>query len=259
MMLSVIIPTYNEEDFLPALLQSLKDQAYRDFEVIVADARSTDRTREIAASYGCRVIDGGLPAVGRNRGAAAAQGDLFLFLDADVILPDQNFFSEILREFGRRKMDISTCRIDPMTDDPRDRFFHWVFNAYVIGSQRLFPHAPGFFILIKRSVFEAVRGFDEAIRLAEDHDLTSRAAEIGRFRIIRSRTLPVSVRRFERDGRMNVIMKYLLAELYIRAFGPVHSDIFKYRFGYRKGSGSRHGEAAVAASRALASKDFIDR
>ena len=234
-MLSIIIPTYNEEDFLPALLKSLENQTYRDFEVIVADAKSTDQTREIAVAYGCQVVEGGPPAMGRNHGAAAASGETLLFLDADVILPDESFLSDVLREFRGRRLEVATCRIDPMPDDPRDRFFHWVFNVFVTSSQWLFPHAPGFFILIRKSVFEAIRGFDEKIMLAEDHDLTTRAADIGRFRILRSRTLPVSVRRFERDGRFNVIAKYVLAELYMRTFGPVYTDLFRYRFGYRKG------------------------
>ena len=69
MILSIIIPTYNEEEYLPVLLESIKEQSFDDYEVIVADANSTDKTREIAKEYGCIVVDGGLPAVGRNNGA----------------------------------------------------------------------------------------------------------------------------------------------------------------------------------------------
>lgn len=236
-MLSVVIPTYNEEEYLPALLQSLKDQRFRDIEVIVADANSTDRTREIAESFGCRVVAGGLPAAGRNRGAAAALGDMLLFLDADVLLPDARYASAIVREFETRKLDVATCRVDPISSDPLDRLFHWIYNTYMVGTQHVFPHAPGFFILIKRSVFEAIHGFDEAIRLAEDCDLVHRASEIGKFRILNSRLIPASIRRFERDGRLNVVTKYVFSELHLRTLGPIYTDAFKYRFGHRKGSG----------------------
>ena len=75
MILSIIIPTYNEEEYLPVLLDSIKSQSFDDYEIIVADANSTDKTREIAESYGCIVVAGGLPAVGRNNGAKIAKGE----------------------------------------------------------------------------------------------------------------------------------------------------------------------------------------
>ena len=46
MIFSIIIPTYNEEEYLPILLDSIKEQDFSDYEVIVADANSTDKTRE---------------------------------------------------------------------------------------------------------------------------------------------------------------------------------------------------------------------
>lgn len=79
MIFSIVIPTYNEEEYLPKLLESIKMQSYDDYEIIVADANSNDRTREIAEEYGCIVVDGGLPAVGRNNGAKVAKGEIILF------------------------------------------------------------------------------------------------------------------------------------------------------------------------------------
>ena len=76
MKISIIIPTYNEEDYLPALLKSIQRQNFKDLEVIVADAHSTDKTLEIAKKYNCKIVPGGLPAVGRNNGAKIAQGEL---------------------------------------------------------------------------------------------------------------------------------------------------------------------------------------
>lgn len=79
MIFSIVIPTYNEEEYLPKLLESIKMQSYDDYEIIVADANSNDRTREIAEEYGCIVVEGGLPAVGRNNGAKVAKGEIILF------------------------------------------------------------------------------------------------------------------------------------------------------------------------------------
>ncbi len=87
---SIIIPAKNEEKYLPRLLESIKKQTTQPYEIIVADAGSTDRTVEVAKKYGAKVIKGGIPQVGRNNGAKQAKTDIIVFLDADVILPDSN-------------------------------------------------------------------------------------------------------------------------------------------------------------------------
>ncbi|MGO4108671.1 glycosyltransferase [Paenibacillus sp. YAF4_2] len=91
--LSVVIPARNEEGNLPHLLSSLQAQTYTDLEIIVVDDHSEDRTREIAESYGIKVITNPeLPLgwTGKNwavwNGYLQATGDLIAFLDADVRL-----------------------------------------------------------------------------------------------------------------------------------------------------------------------------
>ncbi|WP_127497261.1 glycosyltransferase [Paenibacillus glycanilyticus] len=94
--LSVIIPARNEEGNLPFLLGSLKAQSYKPFEIIVVDDHSEDRTQAIAESYGIKVVSNPeLPSgwTGKNwavwNGYLQAEGELILFLDADVRLaPD---------------------------------------------------------------------------------------------------------------------------------------------------------------------------
>ena len=78
-MLSIIIPTLNEENFLSWLLESIKRQDFPEREIIVADAGSEDKTVAIAKNYKATVVPGGLPAKGRNEGAKIAKGELFLF------------------------------------------------------------------------------------------------------------------------------------------------------------------------------------
>ncbi len=233
-MLSIIIPTYNEEEYLPCLLRSIAAQTFRDLEVIVADAKSTDRTRDIAKEFGATIIDGGMPAVGRNRGAAVARGDILLFFDADVVLPDPWFLQMTVAEFEKRHLGAATCSIQPLSKKPVDKVFHVAFNYYMWVTQATTPHAPGFCIFARKSVHDAILGFDEEIKLAEDHDYVVRAAKIAKFGILKSYKIPVSVRRFDRDGRLNVAMKYLLSELYLRTKGNIKSDIFNYTFGYPK-------------------------
>ncbi len=77
-MISIIIPTLNEEKYLPKLLRSIKEQDFKEeLEIIVADANSEDKTREIAKKFSCKIVEGGLPAKARNEGAKIAKGRFF--------------------------------------------------------------------------------------------------------------------------------------------------------------------------------------
>jgi len=233
-LVSIIIPTYNEEEYLPKLLASLAKQTFRDFEIIVADAKSTDRTRKLAKAAGARVVVGGVPAVGRNNGAAAARGAIFIFFDADIELPDAGFLAATVQEFNERALDISTCRLTPMDKRATDTFFFNVYNIYTTALKKILPRMPGFCVYVRRSVHEAIEGFNEDIKLGEDHDYAQRGGKISAFGFLQSRYIPVSPRRFDRDGWASIAVRYLLAELHMLTVGPITSDIFKYRFGHRK-------------------------
>lgn len=237
-MLSIIIPTYNEENYIELLLRSIETQSYKEYEIIVADAHSKDRTREIAAAHGARVVGGGMPAVGRNRGADVAKGEILLFLDADVVLPDPWFLQGTIAEFEKRKLGVATCEADPMSKKKIDKVFHEIFNYFMRVTASTLPHAPGFCIFARKSVHQKLSGFDEQIKLAEDHDYAHRAAKIAKFGVLKSYRIPVSVRRMDRDGRMNIMVKFLLCELYMQLHGAPKTDLFKYTFGH-DGSGDK--------------------
>ena len=232
-LLSIIIPTLNEETNLPLLLDSIKEQTFHNYEVIVADsAATTDKTKEIAAAYGAKVVIGGSVSRGRNNGACAAMGRIFLFLDADVVLPNEFFLEDTVNEFVARGLDLATCRIRGLDNGLYDKLFNGIYNAYTVVLEKILPHIPGFCFFIKRSVYEAVGGFDEDIRLAEDHDLARRGAKIGVFGFLNTQIIPVSSRRFERDGRLVTAVKYILCEIHMLTIGPVKTNIFRYGWGH---------------------------
>jgi len=232
--ISIIIPTYNEENFLPKLLKSIRKQAYKNKEVIVADAGSTDKTREIAEKYGAKVVEGGMPATGRNNGAKKSKGDIIIFLDADVVLPDAYFLESAIKEFERKRLDIATCFPVPLSCNKIDHLFHNFFNIYTNLLKSMMPHTPGFCIFVRRALHERIKGFDEEVKLAEDHDYAEQAIKFGKFGIIKSRKIPVSIRRFEKDGRLNVLAKYFFCDLHRLVLGSVKHDLFNYKFGYDK-------------------------
>lgn len=233
-MLSIVIPTKNEEEYLPKLLASIKKQTLQPLEVIVADAWSTDKTRQIAESFGARVVDGGLPGPGRNRGAEAAKGDYLLFLDADVELKDVHFLESAMAEMIERKLDFAICDSEPQSEKISDKLMHEIYNGYNRLLAKIRPHAPGYCIFARRAAHEQLHGFDESVVFCEDTDYVNRGQKIGSFGILRSVTIPVSVRRLERDGRFETALRMALAEVYMVTMGPIRSNIFNYSFGHKK-------------------------
>ncbi|HEX5705241.1 MAG TPA: glycosyltransferase [Pyrinomonadaceae bacterium] len=114
MRFSVIIPAYNEEKFLPRLLESIKvavsnysgglKKTVAQIEVIVADNDSTDGTAEVANQHGARVVHVAKRCIAsaRNGGARAATGEILCFIDADSAI-HPNTFNEIERVMGTQR------------------------------------------------------------------------------------------------------------------------------------------------------------
>lgn len=227
-MLSIIIPTLNEEEYLPLLLQEIKKQNFKELEIIVADADSQDKTIEIAQKFNCRIVKGGLPAKGRNKGAEVAQGDIFLFTDADNFFFPVNFLKTLLKNFQERDLGSASFPIYSK-GNLIDFIIYAIYNNFVNLTQ--IPYATNS-ILVKKEIFEKTGGFDEEIKIGEDHCFVKKAAKFGKFGFIKTEPVLTSARRFEKDGRFKTYSKYILAGLYMALFGPVKKDIFKYDFNY---------------------------
>src|SRR5690349_595385 len=86
-LISVIVPTYNGQEFLGAALASIHSQNYPALEILVVDDGSTDATEEIARGFPdtrfIQLSHRGRPAFGRNEGIRQARGELIAFLDQD--------------------------------------------------------------------------------------------------------------------------------------------------------------------------------
>lgn len=230
--LAVVIPAKNEEICLPFLLNALRKQRRQPDEVIVADGGSTDKTREIAKRFGARVVKGGLPGVGRNRGAKAATSEVLLFLDADVTILSAQFLGDALEEFCARNLDIASVNVSLPEGGVADRAYHNAYNVYarMWGSVR--PHAHGSCMVVKRTLHEQIGGFDEAARLCEDHEYAQRAAKEGKFGFLDSVKIGLNTRRLDHEGRLKLLLKYMLAEFHLLVIGPIHHDAFSYHFDY---------------------------
>ena len=227
---SIIIPTFNEQRYLPKLLKSIQSQTVQPKEIIVADAYSTDKTREVARRFGCKVINGGMPPRARNLGAKAASQPLLIFLDADVILP-KSFLEETITEMVEKDLDIASCYLEPLSRQKIDHVLHEVVNYYFRLTKKFHPHVPGACIFVRKQLHNKIKGFDERIVLAEDQDYVKRAKKVGRFSYLESYRIPVSIRRLSKEGRLAVSFKYLIMEIHLIFLGSIRKKVITYKFG----------------------------
>lgn len=210
-MLSIIIPTLNEEKNIDRILEIIKGTSFSDYEIIIADAGSTDGTVKLAKDYDCIITKGGLPAKGRNCGAEIAKGDILLFLDADLDIRPKDFVSQAVKRFNEKKLDIASFPIYPQKNNfymnPFTLSFFYNIPQFIF--KDIFPMgAMG--IMVKKDLFNKVGGFDETISLAEDHYFIQQADKTGKFGIISSVRIYMPLRRFETDGYFRTAFKYLI-------------------------------------------------
>lgn len=239
MKLSIIIPTLNEETVIEKLLKNLKDIHGFDYEVIVSDGKSTDRTVEIAKSLGAKVVEnpsGKRQTIGegRNAGAAVATGDYFVFLDADVYLGDPNrFFARALDNFAKDKKLLGLSgwvRVFPEMETwgdilgyviVSDCMFYLLNNILRIGS------TCGEFQMIKADVFKRLRGFREDLVAGEDKDLFYRISRLGHTRTDPKLLILHTGRRPHAIGWPSLLWLWAKESLHITFFNRSHGKEWK--------------------------------
>jgi len=193
-MISIIIPTLNEEKILKKTLSALKELFITEYEIIVSDGDSNDRTLEIAKTHAHQVITHTLPArqtiaQGRNAGAATAKGDYLVFIDADVFIPDiNNFFSVALELFEvNTKLVALTVflKVLPEHVTLSDKLFFSVVNrSYQFLNNVLhIGAASGEFQMIRTATFKKVNGYNPSLVAGEDNDMFARLSKVGQTKI----------------------------------------------------------------------------
>ncbi|MDL2246348.1 glycosyltransferase [Methanobrevibacter sp. OttesenSCG-928-K11] len=233
MKISIIIPTFNEEEYLPVLLESIKNQTYQDYEIIVADAESDDKTVEIAKKYNCKIVEGGLPGVGRNNGAKIAEGELLLFLDSDLKLP-KNYLIKVVHEFTSENIGIGITQMEPLSKKTEDIILHNLANWFMIATEKIKPHGAGCYgIIAKKSLHEKCDGFDETLNFGEDTDYIERLAKKERFKVLRGPKIGVSTRRLEEEGLYTLLRQY--GKSTYNDFKGIRTDADEIDYGFGHG------------------------
>lgn len=233
---AVVIPAKNEAEYLPRLLRALQRQTRVPDEIVVADAGSSDGTRERAVALGARVVEGGPAAVGRNNGADATTSDLIIFFDADAIIDDVHFIARAAEEFVSRKLDVATADVRVEGGEVSDRVSMSLYNTYVRLWGTRHPHPIGTFIMTQRSVHRGIGGFDPTVTFAEDHDYGLRVRDAGGvFGVLNTVHIAIPPRRQEKIGRLRFLLVNILAEPYIMFVGPIRTPVFAHHYEKPKG------------------------
>lgn len=187
---SVIVPTYNRADLLPATLDSVLDQDYRDFELLVVDDGSTDSTADvIAGTRDGRVVriaqeHSGLPAVGRNTGMRRAAGRYLAFLDSDDLWLPGKLAQQVALMDASPALGLSYTNCYRFTRDPSDRAAAPLLRSSEMLTGHVFdalygqPKIPNLTVMIRAKVTAKVGYFDEdpQIKANEDYEYWLRIA-----------------------------------------------------------------------------------
>lgn len=209
---SVVIPAYNEAKYIGATLSALKNQTFKDFEVIVKDGKSQDQTVKIAKKFTKKVISlkDSSAADARNQGAHHATGEILVFMDADTLLLPETFahFSQLMK--NEDVVGVS-CRKVPQSNSALDRVMYEFVNlsTFVSSIMRL-GGAHGNLMLIRRRVFEQVGGFNPKIIVAEEQDLVRRASKFGRYVFLLDHCVLENPRRLQNWGRLRVYKAWFI-------------------------------------------------
>ena len=256
MILSIIIPTYNEEEYLPILLESIKQQKFDDYEIIIADANSTDRTREIAEEYGCIITEGGLPAVGRNNGAKIAKGEYLPFLDSDLKLTD-DYLRDTIYEFRMERLGIAITQMKPLSEKSEAQLFHYLANQFMIGVEKIKPHGAGCYgIIVKRELHEKYGGFNKELTFGEDSEYIRRLGSSEQFKVLRKPKIGVSTRRLEEEGLETLIQQYGKSTWNDFTGKETDAEELNYKFGHNTKEMSKENLDKISSESGRITKMF---
>jgi glycosyltransferase involved in cell wall biosynthesis len=183
--ISFVVPAFNEERLLGRTLAAIHTAARelgRPYELIVADDASTDRTASVAHEHGARVVAAQFRQIARvrNAGAAAAAGDILIFVDADTIVPPATLRATAAALDGGAVGGGASVYID-------GRLPLWVrllMPPFRVAFRRG-RLAAGCYVFSRRSEFLAVGGFDEQLYAAEELALSRALGRLGRFIVLR--------------------------------------------------------------------------
>ncbi len=218
---SVIIPAYNEQEFLSKTLQALKKaiaEVALPGEIIVVDNCSDDDTAAIAKSFDAFVVSEEEHRIARvrNRGAEAAQGRYLIFIDADTIV-DGKLLRQTLDELETGECCGGGAKLQ---FDSKLPFFLRLLTAVWNHSWLCRKDAAGCYFFVPKDIFQAVGGFNEKLYAGEELELSKELRCYGRKNgqrlTILSASVTTSARKIKVYGTIGMLKTFLLLGLFPR-------------------------------------------
>lgn len=215
-MISVVIPTYNEEKNIEKFLKQFDKQTIgrENFEIIVVDGESKDSTIQIAKKYAEKVIIQESKGIGgaRNDGVKIAKYNLIATTDADTIVPN-DWLEKIIYHFKNPSV-AAVCGSDgPIEKNPKSSVFFFFlknfitltsfFGAYCLGGTNS---------AFRKDIFLKIGGYRQ-LPHSDDVDLGFRMRKIGKIKYDRSLYVELSVRRMEKNGYLNTLFTWAKGDL----------------------------------------------
>lgn len=236
--LSIVIPTLNEENYLPRLLDDLAEQTNQAFELLVVDGQSEDTTVKKAEKFKDKLplqilsVKRKNVSFQRNAGAEKARGRYVVFLDADVQL-SKNFVKILTEDLEKYQPSFATTRLLSDSKYVSDEAIVRLANLTTqLGLLVERPFAGGYNFIVERQVFLKVGGFRDDIWHAEDCELSLRLDKLGYpLTILKRPTIIYSLRRLRHEGRLSVLRKNAQAAVHFFLKGPITKEIFSYPMG----------------------------
>lgn len=225
-MLTVIIPTRNEAEHLPALLADLRRQEGLPLEIIVADGGSSDATRTVAAAGGATFIAAGQGRGAQmNAGAQTARGDYLLFLHADSRLAPPDLLFQALQALTAAAGEDGRCAghfpLRFLCTTAQNRLaYRYLEEKSASNRPQTINGDQG--LLLSREFFIELGGFDTTLPFLEDQRLAEKIRAQGRW-ITLPGVLQTSARRFESEGFHR---RYLLMGMMMGFYSIGEMDFF---------------------------------
>ncbi len=217
---SIIIPTLNEAKYLPHLLEDLVAQTFKDFEVIIVDGNSKDKTLELAGSFTSTLDLTTLTSLRRhvctqrNIGAKKAISDWLLFMDADDRLPAY-YLQGIKYRLESSPTDMATTWVHAEKKNNLEQTIVVVMNqAMELSKGSLRALYPEGMTIIKKAVFLQLGGWEENIHYAEGQSLIKKLILSGKkFDLYKDPTYSFSLRRLRKYGLLGLASRMAQAQL----------------------------------------------
>ncbi|PIZ95797.1 MAG: hypothetical protein COX80_03635 [Candidatus Magasanikbacteria bacterium CG_4_10_14_0_2_um_filter_33_14] len=237
---SIVIPAYNEEKTISSCLDCAKKVKIDfDYEIIVVDNNSKDKTSQIAKDAGVKVFLETKQGVGaaRKKGTQEATGFFILHIDADTHLPE-NYLEEVLKRF-EKDSDLVCVGGQmffydaPLWKDIMRVFLHHALWFFAVIISRKSQGPMGNNMTFRKDVYDLTSGFDETLHFGEDMDISKKMSDFGKVKLDMSLKCPVSSRRYKInkslfDYSMNFFKMSTKGELHKNELPPANEVVKKH-------------------------------